>query len=160
MICVFVSGLACFADATAGSAAMANPVLASAILTATRAARVDCECNMCPPVGVVRPRARTRGSPRRRPDGVLCSAASAPVVTRPITAGVNKRTPSDDQTSDDDGALAAVYAVSDACRTTIASTVGQRSPDKGAGLSQCAREDSNVHGPYGPQGPQPDSVGV
>src|ERR1700689_4217697 len=24
-----------------------------------------------------------------------------------------------------------------------------------AGLSQCAREDSNFHGPIGPQGPQP-----
>src|ERR1700731_4444411 len=24
-----------------------------------------------------------------------------------------------------------------------------------AGLSQCAREDSNLHGPYSPQGPQP-----
>jgi hypothetical protein len=24
-----------------------------------------------------------------------------------------------------------------------------------AGLFQCAREDSNLHGPYGPQGPQP-----
>jgi hypothetical protein len=28
------------------------------------------------------------------------------------------------------------------------------------GFLQCAREDSNFHGPYGPQGPQPESPGV
>ena len=29
-----------------------------------------------------------------------------------------------------------------------------------AGLSQCAREDSNLHGPFSPQGPQPESPRV
>jgi len=29
-----------------------------------------------------------------------------------------------------------------------------------SGLSQCAREDSNLHGPFSPRGPQPGSVGV
>jgi hypothetical protein len=28
------------------------------------------------------------------------------------------------------------------------------------GFHKCAREDSNLHGPIGPQGPQPESAGV
>ena len=32
---------------------------------------------------------------------------------------------------------------------------GKRRSPAGAGLPRCAREDLNLHGPYGPQGPQP-----
>ena len=40
-------------------------------------------------------------------------------------------------------------------RTDAGSSSRAKKKPRCAGLSQCAREDSNFHGPYGPQGPQP-----
>ena len=49
------------------------------------------------------------------------------------------------------GGLGAVAAP----RRRTASGASKHQKSRCAGLSQCAREDSNLHGPYSPQGPQP-----